>query len=120
LEVIADTLCDVFLGREVVNEPESSPKAGIEPPNAVIDDTPLLVEFSFVTTGTDHCGGGNWWTCAANVTSPSCLTLFSVATSKAYLCSNDPQYLTVTASAGSLDFAYSVANLPHGRFVLLL
>ena len=47
-----------------------------------------------------------WMTCNVTTSSPSCLKLLATP---AVLCSNDPQYLTVSASTSSLDIAYTVS-----------
>jgi len=67
----------------------------------------LPVRFSFGTT--ESCSHAmQWFTCNATVSSPPCLQLYQTALDNVVLCSNDPQYLTVSSSSTSLDFAYTV------------
>ena len=72
-------------------------------------DGPLTVRFSYgtTTTGGSLCDA-QWWSCNATVSSPPCLQLYQAALDNVVLCSNDPQYLTVSSSGTSLDFAYMV------------
>ncbi len=66
-----------------------------------------VARFSFGTT--ESCGYPmQWFTCNATVSSPPCLQLYQTALDNVVLCSNDPQYLTVSSSGTSLDFAYMV------------
>ncbi len=67
----------------------------------------LPARFSYDTTGS--CSPSQHWiTCNATVSSPPCLQLYQTALDNVVLCSNDPQYLTVSSSGTSLDFAYMV------------
>jgi hypothetical protein len=105
MEATADVICDVLLGNVAG---VSAPASGAAAVPSVASPTPLPVRFSFDTTATNNCGGGSFYSCSTTVTSPACLQLFAVATNIAYVCSNDPQYLTVTSATDALEFSYTV------------
>ena len=67
----------------------------------------MPVRFSHERVSGSSCNS-YWNTCNATSSSPACLQLYQAALHNVVLCSNDPQYLTVSSSTTSLDFAYTV------------
>ena len=122
MESTADVLCAVLLGNVSVVEVDSGLAAGtvasIPPtpahPHALAADGSVAVRFAFQSTEVSSSAcSAQWHTCNATSSSPNCLQLYQAALSDVVLCSNDPQYLTVSSSGTSLDFSYAVSACLH-------
>lgn len=114
LEAAADVLCEVMLGNITypqVSERIEALNVESEHAETAVDVTskavPIPVGFSFDAVSGHYCDAF-WYTCNTTVSSPSCQKLFQSAANTAYMCSTDPQYLTVSSSAAGLNFAYQV------------
>ena len=120
LEATADVLCAVLLGNVSVVGTEAGfdgsqlatttvgqQSRGADLTTAGIINGSVTVRFGYETTSGSSCNA--WWSpCNATSSSPSCLQLYQAALDNVVLCSNDPQYLTVSSSGSSLDFGYMV------------
>ena len=88
----------------------SVPTAEEDTASTAVTSSSVAVRMAYDTT---YVSGSDcdteWLTCNATTSSPSCVALFAKLSGPAVLCSNDPQYLTVSASTSSLDIAYTVS-----------
>ena len=114
IEATADVICAVLANQSraadvvdgsLVNQPSRAvPSATAQGADSV------MIQMAYDTT---YVGGSDcdteWLTCNVTTSSPSCVALYAKLSGPAVLCSNDPQYLTVSASTSSLDIAYTVS-----------
>ena len=134
LEATADVLCATLLGNiSVVDQwaadrplaslaryrPAPAPSPSPPPmlrarpqPAVAVGAIPVRFSYDLTQVSTSPCSA-QWHTCNATSSSPNCLQLYQAALSDVVLCSNDPQYLTVSSSGTSLDFSYAVSACLH-------
>ena len=122
LEATADVLCAVLVNRiampsagavDAVAAPwahQATPDRGVVGGGrGGIVNGSLTVRFGYETVEASSCYAGSY-KCNVTVSSPPCLQLYLAALDNVVLCSNDPQYLTVSSSGLSLDFGYQVRS----------
>ncbi len=84
---------------------------GGEPGGEALGAT-LLVSFSYSAVAGSSCNSYST-TCSATSSSPACLQLHETTLSTEVQCSNQPQNLTVSSTASSLDIVYAVRRCSH-------